>query len=674
MTIGTEAATPATSMSTDDADDWSAAQEATAPPVAKRPSFWSRIRRNRPAMFGLAWLVLLVVMAAVPQLFATHDPELQDLTFQRTWENPSRDHWLGTDQFGRDIYSRVIWGSRLALKSIAIGLSIATVIGIPLGMISGWRGGRFDRITMWFVDVMFALPLILLAMSIVAALGTGLVPAMTAVGVLISTRFARMARGVTLAEREQLYVDSARITGLSTRTILRRYVLPNLMPDLMVGFAIVSGALIMIGAVLSFLGVGAPPDGYDWGSMLNAARPQLINYPWQIVPPSTMIVLTVLAFNLFGDGVRDSIGRDATHNSMSVVKRTNVLPATTAHAEDALLSIRDLSLVFPLGRNPIPLGLQILDRVSLDVRPGETLGLVGESGSGKSMTILAALGLTPAPGVVTQGSVVFDGKDVTAISEKEWQKLRGRQIGVIFQEPIAVLNPAMTIGAHLMEPLVLHMGMDKRSARRRSIELLKLVRVPDPERRLDEYSFQMSGGMAQRIGIALALACEPKLLIADEPTTALDVTVQGQILDLLAELTDRLGMTLVIITHDMGVIAEVADRVAVMYGGQVVEVGPSHDVFADPQHPYTGALLATMPQNNDGADHLKVIPGIVPPPSNWPTGCRFNPRCSHAVEGCTDGSPQLVAITGKDRLSRCTRCEELARAHDMGIVEDWKNA
>ncbi|MCL2393722.1 MAG: dipeptide/oligopeptide/nickel ABC transporter permease/ATP-binding protein, partial [Acidimicrobiaceae bacterium] len=563
-------------------------------------------------MAGLAWIVLLLLMAAFPGVIAPKSPTAQDFTYRHINEVPSGTYWLGTDQFGRDLFARVVWGSRYALESIVIGLGVATLLGIPIGMIAGWRGGRFDRVVVWLIDVLFSLPLILVAMAIVAATGQGIVPAMLVVGFLTSTRFARMARGITLGEREQLYVDSARITGLSTSTILRRYILPNLLPDLMVGFAIVAGAVLLTSAVLSFLGAGAPYDSPDWGAMLNQSQPLFLKDPWGVVPPSAMIVLTVLAFNLLGDGIRDAIGRDASHNAMTRSKRKVVASAVTPHAEDAILSIRDLSVVFPEPGRPFEEADQVLDGVSLDVRPGETLGIVGESGSGKSMTVLSALGLVPAPGVCTQGSVRFDGRDVTDLPERDWQHIRGKEIGVIFQEPIAVLNPALTIGAHLCEPLQLHLGLNRKQARERAGELLRRVRVPDPIRRLDEYPHQMSGGMAQRVGIAMALACEPKLLIADEPTTALDVTVQGQILDLLASLTDEAGMAMIIITHDMGVVAEVADRVAVLYGGQVVEVGSSQEIFSQPRHPYTAALLDTMPQNNEGAEYLRVIPGMVP--------------------------------------------------------------
>jgi len=631
--------------------DEAAVEGAVAPTGQRRERIWRRLLRNPLAVVGLVWIALLLLCFLIPGLLATHDPVQQDVTLSRLRETPSAEHWLGTDAFGRDLYSRVIWGGRLTVKAILIALGLSTLIGIPVGLFSGWRGGRVDRAIMWVVDVLFSLPLILLALAIVGALGTGLVPAMIAVGVLLSTRFARLTRGVALAEREELYVDAARISGLSTPTILRRYILPNLWPVLIVQIAIISGVILLVGAVLSFIGVGSPPDSYDWGAMLNQGREQILAFPYQVVPSAAAIILTVLAFNLVGDGVRDAIGQSTARPSRRSVRRDERARAATApaeHPDGSLLSISNLSVEFPAAQGQVA---HVLDCVTLDVRPGETVCIVGESGSGKSMTVLTALGLVPESGRRTAGEVRFDGLELTGLTERQWQSVRGRQIGMIFQEPVAVLNPGLTVGAHLVETLRFHLDLDRKTARRRAIELLQLVRVPDPERRIDEYPHQFSGGMAQRVGIALALACDPVLLIADEPTTALDVTVQGQILDLLGDIQQRLGMALILITHDLGVVAEIADRVAVMYAGQVVETGTANEVFEAPQHPYTKALLDTMPQRHERADELAVIPGTVPSPSAWPTGCRFHPRCSAAVDACRSTDPTPGPDT--QRVVRC---------------------
>ncbi len=633
-----------------------AAMQPEAKSVSPRRRFWGRMLRNPLAVISLLWTALLLTAFVWPELLATKDPFKGDVNLVHIFEGPSGRNWLGTDGLGRDYYSRVIFGGQLAVRSILLAMTIAIGIGVPVGLFSGWKGGRIDRAVMWVVDVLFSLPIVLLAMAIITVLEPSLTSAMIGVGVAMSTRFARLTRAVTLAEREELYVDAARITGLSPARILGRYIAPNLVPALVVQFAVIAGAVVLIGASLSFLGIGANLDDPDWGVMLNLSRTEFrVRGFWQIVPPGGALVLTVLAFNLLGDALRDSLGRDASSNALSAAKRVAVTPAQRPHAAEAVLSISDMDVEFPGAGGEVS---QILEGVSLEVHAGETLGVVGESGSGKSMTMLSALGLTPAPGRMTRGSVCFEGRDVTDLSEREWRRIRGKDIGVIFQEPIAVLNPAIRVGRQIAEPLRIHLGMGKSQARRRAAELLAEVRVPDPWRRLDQYPHEFSGGMAQRVGIAMALACEPRLLIADEPSTALDVTVQGQILDLLAEIQQRHRMAIILITHDLGVIAEVADRVLVMYGGQVIETASAHDVFARPRHPYSRALLDTMPQSHDGRGELPVIAGMVPSASAWPQGCRFAPRCGYAVDACSAAMPPL-ASAGPD-LIRCIRSDELA--------------
>ena len=622
-----------------------------------RKRFWKRMFRNPLAVLSMLWIAFLLLAWVWPELIANRDPLRGDPGLTDIFLTPTSEYWLGTDGFGRDYFSRVIHGAGFAFQSIFIAMSIAVTIGVPVGLFSGWRGGRIDRAIMWVNDVIFSLPIVLLAFAVVIILTPSLNSAMVGVGVAMSTRFTRLTRAVTLAEKEELYVDAARITGLSTPTILRRYIAPNLLPSLIVQFAIIAGAIILIGATLSFLGVGANLDDPDWGVMLSRSRVEFRRVGiWQIVPPGGALILTVLAFNLLGDAIRDSLGRDKTSNALTVTKRVAVQPATTPHAlgDDVVLSVRDMDVEFPGNGGEVS---EILNGVSFEVRAGETLGVVGESGSGKSMTMLSALGLTPAPGRMTRGSVQLSGQDVTNLTESEWQKIRGMDVGVIFQEPIAVLNPAITVGKQIMEPLQLHLGMNKAEARKRAGELLAEVRVPDPERRLDQYPHEFSGGMAQRVGIAMALACEPKLLIADEPSTALDVTVQGQILDLMAEIQQRHNMAVILITHDLGVIAEAADRVLVMYGGQVVETASAETVFFNPKHPYSRALLDTMPQSHDGIGDLPTIEGMVPSPSAWPHGCRFAPRCGFATDVCTTAMPPLESVDGD--LVRCVRTREI---------------
>ena len=307
-----------------------------------------------------------------------------------------------------------------------------------------------------------------------------------------------------------------------------------------------------------------------------------------------------------------------------------------------------------------------VDGVSFHVNPGETLGIVGESGSGKSVTSLSVMRLIPQPpGRIEPGSrILFRGEggveDLAAVPEARMRQIRGNDIAMIFQEPMTSLNPVFTVGEQIMESLRLHQKLNKRAARDRAIEMLQLVGIPIPDQRVDEYPHQLSGGMRQRVMIAMALACDPKLLIADEPTTALDVTIQAQILELLNRLQEELGMSIILITHDLGVVAETCDRVIVMYAGQVFEEGPVRDIFADPQNPYTEGLLRSMPRLGEEVERLAVIPGVVPAPTNWPAGCRFAERCPYGWEKTEREDPPLFDIGG-GRRNKCWLVEHPER-------------
>jgi oligopeptide/dipeptide ABC transporter ATP-binding protein len=325
-----------------------------------------------------------------------------------------------------------------------------------------------------------------------------------------------------------------------------------------------------------------------------------------------------------------------------------------------LLEIHDLVTAFhtPAGRVPA------VDGVSLSIPRGGAVGLVGESGCGKSVTAMSVLGLVAAPGRIEQGKILLevDGRplDLVGLPEGRLRQVRGGRVGMIFQEPMTSLNPVFTIGSQVAEAVRLHRPVTPAAARARALELFRLVRIADPERRLDEYPHQLSGGMRQRVMIAMALACEPDLLIADEPTTALDVTIQAQILELLADLRRRLGMALLLITHDLGVVAETCDHVAVMYAGKIVEQAPAAELFARPLHPYTIGLLAARPEHRTGTgEPLAAIPGMVPQPRDFPAGCRFHPRCPFAREPrCTAEPPELRALA-PGHLVRCHHAGEL---------------
>jgi len=323
--------------------------------------------------------------------------------------------------------------------------------------------------------------------------------------------------------------------------------------------------------------------------------------------------------------------------------------------QEALLSVRGLKTHFKTPEGTV----KAIDGIDFDLFSGETLGIVGESGSGKTMTSLSILGLLPKPqGNIVAGSILYGGKDLTKLSEREMRSLRGKEIAMIFQEPMTSLNPVYTVEQQIIEAIQSHSAVNKQNAAAEVVRLLEKVGIPEAKRRSKSYPHELSGGMRQRVMIAMALACNPKILIADEPTTALDVTIQAQILELLTSLQKQLGMSIMIITHDMGVIADVATRVVVLYAGKVVETASTKELFANPLHPYTLGLLACIPKIDEDKERLYSIPGMVPSPLELPAGCRFSNRCGFADETCRQNEPELRSF-GNDHKAACRYVEKI---------------
>jgi len=334
-----------------------------------------------------------------------------------------------------------------------------------------------------------------------------------------------------------------------------------------------------------------------------------------------------------------------------------------APGDPPLLEVEDLHTVFQTDDGVV----RAVNGVSLEVRAGETLGVVGESGCGKSVTAFSIMRLIPSPpGRITQGAVRLRGRNLLDLDEESMRKLRGNEISMIFQEPMTALNPVYTVGDQIMEAIRLHQKVGKTEAKKRAITMLEHVGIPSPAQRVDEYPHQLSGGMRQRVMMAMALSCNPAVLIADEPTTALDVTIQAQILDLLKRLQKEMGMAIILITHDLGVVAETADRVAVMYAGRVVEYAPVRDLFASPQHPYTLGLLESIPKMNERKTRLSVVPGTVPPPTAFPPGCAFHPRCPFAAEICRSEIPVLEETEAGHQV-RCHRWRDVPALREEGV-------
>ena len=635
--------------------------------MSTRQRVQARLARNKVAMVGGVYLLVVVIVALLAPLLAPHDENLAT-RFQDILFNPSSEYWLGTDHVGRDIASRLMFGARYALLAGAEAVVVALAIGVPLGLLIGYFRGWVDAVVMRIVETVVAVPAIVMAMAIIAGLGVGLTKAMLAVGIVYSMVITRLTRAEVFAAREELYVDGAIAAGASSIRVMFRHVLPNVAPALIVQTTLLFAQAILAEAGLSFLGIGAGSDQASWGRMLRDAQLSIDRTIWPAIPPGLAVFSTVVAFNVFGDGLRDAFAREARGGRIGVgdVQRREARPidnegvpvqeAGGSSATDPVLTVRGLSVAFPrLGTDD---DVEVVSGIDLDVGRGEVVALVGESGSGKSITALSILGLVPNPGQASASSIMLDGSELVEMPFEQLSRIRGTDIGVIFQEPFAALNPAHTVGRQVAEPLRYHLGMSRAAARARTIELLAEVGIPDPESRIDAYPHEFSGGMAQRVVAAMALACGPKLLIADEPTTALDVTVQGQLLDLIGDLARRRSMSVLLITHDLGVVADLADRVAVMYAGQVVETGCLEDVFASPQHPYTEGLIRAIPRNVSRSGDLPTIPGLVPSPWEWPDHCHFADRCEHVTQECRSGAVALTpSATG---LSRCVRAEELA--------------
>lgn len=332
------------------------------------------------------------------------------------------------------------------------------------------------------------------------------------------------------------------------------------------------------------------------------------------------------------------------------------MPLGCYRARVPLLEVRDLRVSFFTPRGEV----RAVDGISFTIEEGETFGLVGESGCGKTVTALSLMRLLNGNGRIVGGDIIFAGRNLLALSEEEMRSLRGEKIAMIFQEPMTALNPVFTVGYQIGEVLEVHRGASRKEARAQAIEMLRLVEIPEPERRVDAYPHQLSGGMRQRVMIAMALICRPQLLIADEPTTALDVTIQAQILDLLGHLQQQFGMAVLFVTHDLGVVAERARRVAVMYAGRIVEQAPADELFLRPLHPYTRGLLRSTPKLGQRLRRLEAIPGSVPNPLALPSGCRFRDRCGYAIARCADVDPLLAAVNESHRVA-CIRAEEFLR-------------
>ncbi len=612
--------------------------------------FLALLARNRLALAGLVVMGIVVALAVLTPVLPLADPDVTN-TSNRFVPPFSEGALLGTDHLGRDLLSRLMWGTRLSLAVGFAAALVAATLGAAIGIIAGYYGGRTDNVIMRGVDMLMAFPYILLALAIVAALGPGLINALIAVAAVNIPFFARNIRGITVGLAQKEFVDAARLSGMSDARIILTEILPNVVPVIVIAMSTTIGWMILETAGLSFLGLGSQPPQADLGSMLGEARSALITNPHTSVVPGMMILVIVMAINLLGDGVRDALDPRLKSGALN-----RPLPATLvaqdrtpvpAHA-DGILTLTDLQTQFHVKDRIY----RAVGGVSLNVRPGEALGIIGESGSGKSVTALSVMGLVASPpGIVTGGSVHYRDQDLIGAPYDALRRLRGAEVAYIFQDPQATLHPLYRVGDQLIEAISAHRHISRAEGRAKALDLLEAVRIPNAAARINDYPHEMSGGMRQRVGIAMALANDPEVIIADEPTTALDVTVQAQILSLLDDLRRDRGLAIIFITHDFGVVGQLCDRVAVMYGGRIVEEGPTRAILDSPMHPYTERLMACVPELGGGRRRLEAIPGLPPAVNDLPPGCAFADRCDRVQAACRQGA---IPLDRKgDRAVRC---------------------
>ena len=609
-------------------------------------SAWARALRTPTGFAASATVLLLLVVAVIgPPLMQDAASEFDTSALR---EGPSASNWLGTDALGRDVLARVVVATRLS-----IGLALAaTVIGVLGGLVVGMLpvvlGRRAGRLIKGSVDIAVAFPGLLVALCLAVVFGVGAQGAVLAIGLTAIPTFARLTENLAAGVANADYVAAARLAGVSPRRLLFRHVLPNIGEPLIINATIGAGAALLAFAGLSFLGLGVQPPDYDWGRLLLEGLSRIYDAPIAALAPGVAIVVAGLAFSLVGETAAQVVGmRTATRTRLPHQPRdvqwAEAPASTDGSRSELVLDVERLEIAFDGPSGPV---LPVAG-VSLQVGTGEMVGIVGESGSGKSLTALAVAGLLPPTARSSVQHLRLFGQDIEALDGRERDTLLGTSLAMIFQDPMSSLNPALRVGRQVGEVAEVHLGETREQAERAAVERMREVRIAAADVRARQYPHEFSGGMRQRAMIAMGLVATPRLLIADEPTTALDVTVQREVLRLLRAVRDRSGTAVLLISHDIAVVAELCERVVVMYAGLVVEDGPVEEVLRRPAHPYTRALLDTVPDMETARDQaLATIPGRPPAPADRPSGCPFAPRCPRAQDVCTEQLPPLLPVVG----------------------------
>jgi peptide/nickel transport system permease protein len=601
---------------------------------------WTSLRRNPMGLIGLIMLVIIIFTAVFAPLIAPYNPKsTEGITGSDVYNPPSSAHWLGTDDAGKDVLSSFILGSRISLIVGFFAAFISIAIGGVIGIIAGYYGGRVENFLMRITDIMLVIPDLPLMVVIIALTRPSLFNIIFVIGIFGWTTTARVVRSQTLAVKSRKFVLRARAIGAGNMHIIRYHILPLVLPLLVVQAVLTVSAAILNESTLSFLGLGDPMSA-SWGQMLNFAFSRgamSAGAWWVLVVPGFGIVWVVLSLTLFGQGIEQVLNpRLDTHHLLP--GRPVIQSGEAADKEKkALLEVCDISIHYVSEGKP---PARAVENISFTLKEGELIGLVGESGCGKTTLMLSILRLLAAAGQIVGGKIFFNGQDLTAASDEELNKIRWKEISIVFQGAMNALNPVRTVGDQIAEAIVKHIpDYPHAILEERVVELLDLVGIAADHK--DHYPHQYSGGMRQRAMIAMALACNPQVIIADEPTTALDVMIQAQILELLDSLRKKLGLAIIFVTHDLGVVAEMCDKVLVMYGGVTAEYADVDTIYNKARHPYTQELLKAFPDLTKPEKKLSSIPGYPPRLEALPAGCRFAPRCPVAFARCHTDQPSL---------------------------------
>ena len=630
---------------------------------------------------SLAVLLLIVLMAVTANLIAPYDP----LKIYTARLAPCSDFLFGTDDKGRDVLSRIMFGARYSL-TIGLGsTALALVLGSSIGAVAAVTRTWISEIIMRIMDVIMSFPGIALAATVVVVMRPSIPSLIVAIAILYAPQIARVVRANIMSEYGQDYVRAAIVSGAKAPWILVKHVMRNCLAPILVFTVVCVADAIVFEASLAFISAGIPEPTPTWGNILADARAGVLSGRWwQALFPGLFIMITTLCLNVLSEGITDAMAaapsapvaaaddnlagdREADRlvsdpklayaaQAEMLEKRLNALKEVETKRTDRfvartdvppILEVKDFCIKFKRHGD-----VNVVDHLNYVVRPRQTMGLVGESGCGKSISTSAIMGLLDPATATISGEILYDGKNILEMSESELNQIRGREIAMIYQDSLSALNPSMLSKAQFKQ-------LTSRGGTRTAEELLELVGL-DPKRTLDSYPHELSGGQRQRVLIAMALTRDPKIIIADEPTTALDVTVQKQVINLLNRLQHELGFAMIFVSHDLALVAEVANSITVMYAGQVVEQGPVREIMTNPVHEYTRGLLGSVLSIEAGGDRLLQVPGSVPSPKDFPAGDRFRPRSSHP-DCISNVRPMLKQLKGTDHYYAELPDSELTR-------------